>query len=243
MTPLAIPDWFEPRCDELGVSLEPGDTERIGAYLALLLDENTRMNLTAIREPEAAWEKHALDALSLLALAAQASPAGDRLAIADVGTGGGVPGMILAIVIPNADVTLIDSTAKKTDFLARAAADLGLTNCRAVNGRAETLGAHPSGELRDAFDLVIARAVARISILSELCVPMAREGGLLGFVKGQRAQEELDEARKALYELHTHHAGTIETPTGRIVVLEKTRRTPKKYPRPAGEPNRRPIGV
>lgn len=224
------------------MSLEAGDAERIGRYLALLLDENTRMNLTAIRDPEAAWERHALDALSLLGVISQANPPASPIRIADVGTGGGVPGMILALALPDAQITLIDSTAKKTAFLQRAADELGLSNVRVVTARAESAGAYPRGELRDSFDVVVARAVARISILAELCVPLAREGALIAMIKGQRADDEMLEAKQALYELHAGHVGTVDTPTGKIIVLEKSRRTPKKYPRPPGEPNRNPIG-
>lgn len=239
---LVPPAWFADRCAKIGVTLEEGDAERIGAYLGMLLDENTRVNLTGIREPEAAWEKHALDALGLLQVVHEAQPSGPRLAIADVGTGGGVPGIILALVLPDADVTLIDSTAKKTSFLERAIEALGLNNCTVLTQRVEKLAGYPVGRYRDRFDLVVARALAKVSVASELCVPLARVDGLVALIKGQRAGEELEEAKTALYELHTHHIGTIETSTGRIVVLEKTRKTPKKYPRPEGEPSRRPIG-
>lgn len=260
--PIPVPDWFASRCEEIGISLDPGDDQRLAHYLALLLDANNRTNLTAIKDPDAAWERHALDALSLLGVLADAEPSGERLSIADVGTGGGVPGMILAIAMPHADITLIDATAKKTAFLEAAALELGLTNVAVINGRAEDLGAFKTkpgktipgktksgkdtpgrGPLRDAFDVVVARAVSRVAIAAELCVPLARERGLVILVKGEKAVQELAEAKQALYELHTVPLGVIETPTGRLVVLEKTRRTPKTYPRRAGEPVRAPIGV
>ena len=87
------------------------------------------------------------------------------------------------------------------------------------------------------------RALGRIAVASELCVPLAREGGIVALIKGQKADEELTEAKAALHMLHAVHTGTIDTKTGRIVILEKTRRTPKVYPRRDGEPKRSPLGV
>ncbi|MEO0511767.1 MAG: 16S rRNA (guanine(527)-N(7))-methyltransferase RsmG [Planctomycetota bacterium] len=244
--PLPVPASFADRCSEIGVELEPGETDQIGRYLALLLDANARVNLTAIKTPDAAWDRHALDALTLLGVLADCEPKGDRLSIADVGTGGGVPGIIIAVARPDADVTLIDATAKKTAFLETAVDALGLTNCRVVTGRAEDLGAFQTpggrGEMRDAFDVVVARAVARVAVASELCVPLARELGRVILVKGAKAPEELEDAKRALYELHAVPLGIVETPTGRLVVIEKTRRTPKRFPRRSGEPARCPIG-
>ncbi len=236
-------DAFLAACAEFGIELEPGDTDRFAGFLRVLYTANATTNLTAIRDPAEGWLRHVFDALTLLPVLAEAKPAGDRLSICDVGSGGGIPAIVLAITRPDADVTLLEATGRKCEFLTSSSAELGLSNVTVVNNRSERAGAFPGGELRDRFDVVTARALGRIAVASELCVPLAREQGLVLLIKGQAADEELDEARQALHELHAAHAGTIDTPTGRIVVLEKTRRTPKKYPRRDGEPKRAPIGV
>lgn len=253
VTPLTPPEGWVERAADYGLSFEPGELEKLGHYLALLLDENTRMNLTAIREPAEAWDKHIFDALTLIPVLAELEPAegSEAVEIMDVGSGGGVPGIPLAIAMPSLRFTLMDATAKKTAFLGRVARELGLRNVRVVTGRAEAMGQDRgvrtsqgrAGGHRDRYDAVIARAVGKVAMLAELTVPMARIGGLVVMVKGQRADEELAEAQAGLHMLHTTHAGTIETPTGRIVVLEKRRVTPKDYPRRDGEPKRAPLGV
>lgn len=236
-------DEFKAACAELGIELEPGEPERLRAYLGLLYKANETTNLTAIRDESEAWMKHILDALTLLPVLAEIRPAAGHLAVCDVGSGGGVPAIPLAIVCPDARFTLLEATGRKAELLRHFTRELGLSNVAIINGRAEQRGAFGSGELRDAFDLVTARALGRIAVAAELCVPLAREGGLVAFVKGQRAEEELEEAKPALHMLHAVPTATIDTPTGRIVILEKSRRTPKVYPRRDGEPKRSPLGV
>lgn len=218
-----------------------------------MLEANKAFNLTAIADPPAAWERHILDSLTLLPVLGEAAPAreGEPVRVIDVGSGAGLPGIPLAIVRPDVRVTLLDATAKKCEFLRACARELGLTNVEVVCARAEQAGqdrgehsgAGRVGGRRDAYDLVVARAVGRLATLAELCVPLARVGGLIALVKGEKAEEELAEAKGALHLLHAAHAGTIRTPTGRVVVLEKLRATPKVYPRRDGEPKRSPLGV
>jgi 16S rRNA (guanine527-N7)-methyltransferase len=239
LAPLAPTQAFLDAARELGVTFEPGEVEQLGKYLAILLDANTRMNLTAITSPDDAWLKHILDSLTLLPVLADL-PESPR--IVDIGSGGGAPALPLAIAMPTARFTLVESTTKKADFLRAAASALGLANVEVVNNRAESIGAHPS-LLRAQFDAVTARAVGRLAILAELAVPLAKVGGIIALIKGQKADEELEEAKQALHMLHASHAGTIDTPTGRVVVLEKRRTTPIDYPRKPGEPERAPLGV
>lgn len=236
-------DEFIAACAALGIELEPHEPETLRRYLELLYAANETTNLTAIKDEADAWMKHILDALTLLPVLAEIQPASDALTVCDVGSGGGVPAIPLAIVSPTARFTLIEATGRKVELLRHFAHELGLTNVTVIQGRAEQLGAFSTGDLRDAFDLVTARALGRIAVAAELCVPLAREGGLIALVKGQKADEELEEAKAALHLLHAIPTGTIDTPTGRIVVLEKTRRTPKVYPRRDGEPKRSPLGV
>ncbi|MDI1449068.1 16S rRNA (guanine(527)-N(7))-methyltransferase RsmG [Polyangium sp. 6x1] len=225
-TPLSPPDGFEARLAEIGVRLDAPVLATLGDYLARLLAMNEQMNLTAIKDPSEAWEKHALDALTLVPLLADVG-AGSRLV--DVGSGGGLPGIPIAIARPDLQVTLVDATQKKTVFLSAVAAALGLGNVEARTGRAEQLGA---GELRGRFDVVTARAVARLNLLVPLTAPLAKPGGLVLLVKGQRADEELAEAKRVLAEQGAAHEKTVATPTGRIVVLRRgsgeARRKPKR---------------
>lgn len=236
-------DEFTSECAKAGIELEPGEPERLQKFLDLLYEANETTNLTAIKDEREAWMKHIFDALTLLPVIAEAQSAGEHLAVCDVGSGGGVPAIPLAIVCPDARFTLLEATGRKVELLRQFAQELGLENVTVINGRAEQVGAFGTGDLRDAFDLVTARALGRIAVASELCVPLAREGGIVALIKGQKAEEELEEAKSALYMLHAVPTGTIDTPTGKIVILEKTRRTPKTYPRRDGEPKRVPLGV
>jgi len=249
------PAGFTERLAGLGIELEPAELDRLGRYLGLLLAVNQTMNLTAVREPGEAWTRHVFDSLTLLGVLGEVEAA-DReagLRVLDVGSGGGLPGIPLAVCMPGARFTLLDSTAKKCAFMAHAARELGLENVTVVHDRAETAGAFAGkkragsafngGGMRENFDVVTARAVGRLATLLELTVPFARVGGLCVLTKGQKAEEELAEAKRALHLLHAAHAGTVETPTGRVVVVEKLRKTPRDYPRGIGEAKRKPLGL
>lgn len=242
-------DEFLRAAADLGVEFEPGDLDRLAGFLAILLDANARTNLTAITDPAEAWLRHILDALTLLPMLAELS---DGARVIDVGSGGGLPALPLAIVSPRLEFTLLEATGKKVAFLREAIADLGLGNARVIQARAEQAGQdrgarNPdgtrSGGLREAFDAVTARAVGRLAVVAELTVPLAKPSGLVLLVKGRRADEELAEAAEALAILGARHAGTVDTPTGRVVVLEKSCLTPRTYPRRDGDPKRAPLGV
>jgi 16S rRNA (guanine527-N7)-methyltransferase len=189
----------------------------VGDYLARLLAMNERMNLTSITDAPSAWERHALDALSLLPHLAGV-PAGGRLV--DVGSGGGIPGILLAIARPDLQITLIEATQKKADFLSTVSEELKLANVGVRAERAEKLA---EGPLAGQFDAVTARAVARLATLIPLTAPFARAGGRLLLIKGQRAGDELAEATEVLAAHHVRHETTVATPTGRIVILSRTR--------------------
>lgn len=217
VAPLAPPADLGARLAELGVSLDPAVVQRLGAYLALLLAMNAALNLTAVRDPDEAWSKHALDALSLLPELADL-PAGARLL--DVGSGGGVPGLVLAIARPDLHVTLIESTQKKAAFLEAAAKALSLEHVQVHAERAEQLA---GTALARSFDVVTARAVAKLSQLVPWTAPFVRRGGKLLLIKGARADAELHEASKLLPRFGCRHERTVETPTGRVLVLSSSR--------------------
>jgi 16S rRNA (guanine527-N7)-methyltransferase len=240
-------NWIE-RCAQYGIGFEEAELQTLGRFLAMLMHANSRMNLTSIRDEGEAWEKHIFDSLTLIPLLAELE---DGSTIIDIGSGGGLPGIPLAIALPNLRFTLMDATKKKCDYLDQVAAALGLSNVRVICSRAEALGQDrgvkaPTGRAgahREHYDIAMARGVGQIPMLAELTVPLVRVGGLILMTKGQRAEEELADAKQALHMLHAAHAGTVETPTGRVVVIEKLRRTPRDYPRRDGEPKRAPLGV
>lgn len=212
-TPLAVPGDFDAALAGIGVSVAPATIETLADYLGRLRAMNEHVNLTAIVEPEAMWTRHALDALTLVPLLAD-QPAGR--ALCDVGSGGGVPGIVIAIARPDLRVTLIEATEKKAAFLVAVAAALHLENVTVHAGRAEDLA---RGRLAKTFDVVTARAVAKIRALLPWTVPFVRARGCLIFVKGERAPIELAEAKRELARTGCTHERTITTPTGRLVVL------------------------
>src|SRR5687767_14267494 len=211
-----------------GLALGPDQHAKLSGYLDLLLEANTRMNLTRITDRAAAEVQHVGDALTLLPLL----PAGTHR-LADVGSGGGVPGVPLAIVRPDAEVFLVESTRKKAEFLREAAAKLGLTNVNVAPQRAEAAG---RGALRDSCDVAVARAVGELAFLVEWCLPLVKKGGKMLAMKGARVAEELPAAKRAI---HTLAGGEpvvhpVELPGAEhhvVVEIPKVGRTDARYPR------------
>lgn len=227
---------FLSSAEHLGIAFDEGDLDRLGHWLELLVEGNRRMNLTRILHPEDAWHRHVLDSLTLLPMVATA----EARSLIDIGSGGGAPGIPLAIVCPELEVGLVETTGKKARFLEETAATLGLDNVTVFNDRAERLAAHGEPQ-RERWDLVTARAVGRLPVLLELTLPFARVGGHVLAIKGEQAGVEVEEAKAALHRLHATVVETVRTTTGTVLVIEKPRATPKLYPRPAGEPARSPI--
>jgi 16S rRNA (guanine527-N7)-methyltransferase len=222
----------------IGVELGDAMLERFAHYRDLLLEANQRFNLTRITDPADFEVRVLADSLLLLPYV----PA-DAKRLLDVGSGGGVPGLVLAIARPELRITLLDATGKKVRFLADAAVSLGLPHVTAMQGRAEELG-HDTHH-REAYDVVTARAVARLATLAELTLPFARRGGRAILPKGGAAAEELFEARYAIGVLggiaQPLHPGPIEGTT--VVVVDKRRATANIYPRRTGIPNKSPLRV
>ncbi|MAB83327.1 MAG: 16S rRNA (guanine(527)-N(7))-methyltransferase RsmG [Phycisphaerae bacterium] len=233
-----IPDSFHEQLAQLQLELDAPELEQLHSYLRLLYEANQRMNLTAVRDAEEAWNRHLLDSLSLLPVL-QSVGAGRVL---DLGSGGGLPGLPLAITMPDVQFMLLEATGKKAKFLEETAAELGLANVEVLDERAETIG-EPGCVHRAGWDVVTARAVGPMNVLLELAMPLVVEGGLLLAIKGERAPIELKEADEALRVLKSRVVETRRTTTGTIVVVEKVDRTPADYPRRPGEPKRLPIGT
>jgi 16S rRNA (guanine527-N7)-methyltransferase len=219
--------------DALGL-LDPRQQQRLSEYLELLLESTKLFNLTAIRDRAEAWERHVLESLRLL------RHLGDGKTLIDVGSGGGLPGIVLAIARPDLAVTLLEATEKKARFLEQTGVTLQLENLSVLCDRAESVGA-PNSPHRESFDIVTARAVAPLRVLLELTVPLAKIQGLVVAVKGEKAADELEAAARALRELHVTHEQTVRHPTASVVLLRKRATTPVKYPRRSGEPTRSPL--
>jgi 16S rRNA (guanine527-N7)-methyltransferase len=218
-----------------GVALEGRVGELLAAYLDRLLTTNESFNLTAVTEPEAAWHKHILDSLSLVPMLRARA---DVTRLADVGSGGGLPALPLAIALPDRSFTLLEATGKKARFLADVSKTLGLSNVRVVEDRAENFGRDAG---RGRFDGVTARAVSRLPVLLELTLPLLRLRGLAVLLKGEQAEQEIAESQRALRVLGGKVSGTVRTQTGTIISVDKCAATPDKYPRRPGEPKKAPL--
>jgi len=215
-----------------GLSLSESQHALLHRYLDLLLEANKTMNLTRIEDRATAEILHIADALTLLPYLPQ-----DPHRLADVGSGGGVPGIPLAIARPDAQVFLLESTKKKAAFLDRTATTLALSNIRVLPDRAEDI-AH--SDLRESFDIVTARAVGAMNLLVEWCLPLLKTGGKLLAMKGAKLAEELPAADNAIGLLNggppiTHPVQLPGTENHAIVEVPKLGRTDPRYPRPASQ--------
>ena len=219
----------------LGLSLREDQIDRLSRFGALLLKQNQVMNLTAITEPTAVARLHFLDSLALLREEALAGKT-----LIDIGCGAGFPGVPLAIAEPTLQVTLLDSLQKRVNWLKTILPELGV-DATCVAARAEEYVA----EHREAYDVATSRAVARLNILSELCLPYVKVGGKFLALKGAMAQAEADEAKTAIEALGGRLSEIREYPVGeathRIVVVEKVRPTPKAYPRKFAKIKQQPL--
>ncbi len=221
-----------------GRPLDPDREHRLHRYLDLLLAANQTMNLTRVTDRPAAELHHIADALTVL----PHLPAGPHL-LADVGSGGGSPGIPLAIVMPEATVLLIESTKKKAAFLSRAIAGLELANVQVAACRAEEVARTAQ---RESFDRVIARAVAPLDFLAEFCLPLVRIGGHMLAMKGPRVDDELPGAQRAIGLLGggvpVVHPTDLPGAAGHVIVdIRKDLRTSARYPRPPAEQKGRPL--
>lgn len=227
--------------DLFGLELTPEQASQFNLYEQELIIWNSHTNLTAIAEPEAIRVRHFLDSLSV----AQVVQFAPGMRVIDIGTGAGFPGLALHIIFPSIMSALLEATGKKINFLNHVIQTLGLTGVTAVNARAEDAGNHP--DHRNKYDVVLARAVARLPALLEYMLPFAKVGGVCVAMKGETAYQEAEDSKKALQTL----GGTLReiqkvqlpgvTEAHYLIVVEKTHKTPPAYPRKPGIPTRKPI--
>lgn len=232
-----IPPQFEQSVADLGVVFDGGDIQSLASYMDLLLETNRLFNLTAIKDVKVAWTKHILDSLSLVPCL---SIEGAEHVI-DVGSGGGLPGIPLAITMPDLTFTLLECTKKKAIFLSDVATRLELNNVTILAERSED-AASDDGGFRDSADAVVARAVGPLAVLLELTIPFVKVGGVVLAIKGEKAAREIEGSKDALKKLNAEVESSHRTTTGTVLTIRKLAPTPKEFPRFAGEPKRSPIG-
>jgi 16S rRNA (guanine527-N7)-methyltransferase len=219
------------------MNLQDSQRAKIERYLDLLIAANARMNLTRIVDRPQAEILHVADSLTLLPFL----PAKEHR-LADLGSGGGVPGIILAIARPDARVTLIEATKKKAEFLKSTAAELELSNVEIAPIRAEEAG---RSNLRETFDVVVARAVGTLDWLAEWMLPLAKKGGVALAMKGAKAAEELAAAKRIISRIGGGNAEIhpVDLPGAEhhvIIRIPKVVPTHEKWPRPVFDAKGRP---
>lgn len=225
-----------------GIELTDTQLGQFKTYYEMLVEWNEKINLTAVTEIEEVYLKHFYDSITPLFYA----DIDEGASLCDVGAGAGFPSIPMKIIRPDLKITIVDSLNKRINFLNELTAELGLDKIHLVHDRAETFGNHKA-DARHMFDVVTARAVAQLNVLSELCLPLVRTGGQFIVMKGKKAQEELDASKFALDllggELTKIHQLSLpkEDSDRYIMIIDKKRKTPKKYPRKPGTPNKSPL--
>lgn len=224
---------------EAGHEESPDKCRQLSIYMSGILDRNRSVNLTAVTDPDEFIQEHIVDSASLIGLEAYER----AKTVCDVGTGAGFPGIVLAVLSPEKQFTLIDSLAKRLKVIEELSEAAGIKNVRLVHARAEDAGRDDT--LREQFDLVTARAVARLPVLAELTVPLVRIGGTFAAFKGASYEEEATDAVRAAnilgVENITIQDAGVKGKNHVFAVMKKTRKTPEKYPRKAGDPARKPL--
>ena len=208
--------------------LSPTPSGTLERYCSLLLEQNQMMNLTAITDPDQVVDLHMLDSAALLTVD---DFSGKK--VIDVGTGAGFPGMVLKVLEPTIELTLLDSLGKRIDFLQETARALHLQNITCVHARAEEF----AGQHREQYDVAVSRAVAQLNVLCELTLPLVKVGGQFAAMKSVSTDEEIRQAHSAIAQLGGQLSGVTDYTVPetdvvhRIVSIEKTQHTPKQFPR------------
>lgn len=229
---------FQQIASEYEIVVTEENFKQLIQYANHLIDYNNKVNLTAIVEVDQIFIKHFLDSLLVL------KHVKNQKYVADIGTGAGFPGLVLAMFSPNTNVELVEPTQKRVVFLQEVIEMLGLNNVIVHNARAEELV-----DYREKYDVVVSRAVARLDILSELCIPLVKVGGLFIALKGAHAQQEVEVASNALSTLNSNvqsideqilRDGDEEIIRNNIII-RKLKKTPNKYPRMYSKIKKQPL--
>ncbi len=227
--------------DELGIEYDDKQIEMFGVYYDLLIDWNSRINLTSITEPDEVIIKHFVDSI----LISRVIDLRSGVSLIDVGTGAGFPGIPIKIMNPGCDVVLLDSLNKRIKFLEETISKLGLENIRCIHGRAEDVSREKN--MRGRFDLSVSRAVANLSTLSEYCIPFLKKGGKFISYKSDKSEDEINDSKNAIKLLGSKivKVEDVALPhtdiTRRFVIIENEEPVNMKYPRKAGVPAKSPL--
>lgn len=228
-------------CDSVGMNFDEDKYNKFITYKKLLQEWNEKINLTAITEDEEVIKKHFIDCIK----AFSENQFKEAKTLIDVGTGAGFPGLPIAIMREDLNITLLDSLNKRVNFLNIVKNSLNLTNVTTIHSRAED-GAR-NKELREKFDIATSRAVANMAVLSEFCLPYVKVGGYFIALKGPAITDELNDAKNAIGTLGGKLIEVIEVSVEgtdlkhNLVVIKKVKETPKTYPRKAGSITKKPI--
>ena len=232
---------FEKGLEDLGITLSEKQIGQFLKYYEILVEWNSFMNLTGITEFEEVITKHFLDSLAVVKVCDPASAG----SVIDIGTGAGFPGLPLKIAFPHLEVVLLDSLNKRIKFLNEVILQLGLDGIRTIHGRAEDFARDQN--YRESFDLCVSRAVSNLSTLSEYCIPYTKINGFFVSYKSGEVEQELRNSQKAIQILGGKKKECVKfrLPDSEmdrsLVVIEKIKETPKKYPRKAGIPVKEPL--
>ena len=236
------PEEFKQALHDKGIDITEKQMQQFDDYLRLLQEWNEKINLTAITEKEEVYLKHFYDSITA-GLYVDFNKGVQSLC--DVGAGAGFPSIPLKIIFPQLEVTIVDSLNKRIQFLTTLAETLALEGVHFYHDRAETFGQNK--QFRESFDFVTARAVARMSVLAELCLPLVKKGGIFIALKASNSDQEMQESQKAITTL----GGKIredfifelpkEAGERHILLIDKKKETHKKYPRKPGTPNKSPL--
>ncbi|WP_404450737.1 16S rRNA (guanine(527)-N(7))-methyltransferase RsmG [Virgibacillus necropolis] len=235
------PDLFVHELEQKGIKLNDRQIEQFDIYFRTLVEWNEKMNLTALTEQKDVYLKHFYDSIT----AAFHYDFTKEVHICDVGAGAGFPSIPLKICFPHINVTIVDSLQKRIVFLNQLATNLDIDQVAFYHDRAENFG--KNSKFREKYDIVTARAVARMSVLCELCLPLTKKNGKFIAMKAAQTSEELKDAEVAIEvlggKLNAVHNFTLpeEDSERSIIIIDKKRKTPNKYPRKAGVPNKTPI--
>ena len=225
--------------DKLGINLSEIQLKQFYNYMNLLIEWNKKINLTAITEPDEIILKHFVDSLTISRYIS------DGTKVVDVGTGAGFPGIPLKIVRQDVDITLLDSLQKRINFLDEVINELNLEKITTIHSRVEDFGKNK--KYREEFDIATSRAVANLSTLSEYLLPLVKVGGKVISMKGSLIQEELENSKNAIKILggKIEKVDEFDLPNSdisrNIVLIDKIKTTPNRYPRKAGEPSKKPL--
>ena len=229
---------------KIGIDLHKEQIKKFSRYLELLVQWNQKINLTSLKTPREIIIKHFLDSISCIKIINKYIDT-EGISVIDVGAGAGFPGMPIKIICPSIRLSLLEARKKKTTFLQKLTEEMNFQQVKILNGRAETFG--KSIDYREKYDIVVSRAVAHLSVLSEYCLPLVRVGGLFIAQKGRSYKEETEKSLKTIQFLGGELIGVenIRIPfinqERYLLVIKKIKDTPSKYPRKEGLPQKRPL--